>query len=140
MNSTYRITTDKEQMDFDVIHSFISNSYWAKNIPRKTLQKAIQHSLCFAVLKGQQQVGFARLVTDTATYAYLADVFILEAHRELGLSKLLMDEIIVHPDLRGLRRMVLATRDAHGLYQKYGFTALANPNIFMEVWSPNVYQ
>jgi N-acetylglutamate synthase-like GNAT family acetyltransferase len=140
MTTEYRMTTKIELMDFELIHQFLSNSYWATGIPKQTLQKAIENSLCFAVLEGTQLVGFARLITDKATYAYLADVFIVESHRGKGLSKKLMDEIIVHPDLQGLRRMVLATRDAHGLYEKYGFTELANPQTFMELWAPDVYQ
>jgi len=140
MTSEYTITTDIKKMDFDVIHEFITNSYWANGIPRKTLTKAINSSLCFAVLNKEQLIGFARVITDKATYAYLADVFILEQHQGKGLSRLLMDEIVKHPDLQGLRRIVLATRDAHGLYEKYGFTALSNPQTFMELWAPDVYQ
>lgn len=140
MSNEYRITTEINQMDFEVIHEFISNSYWAKDIPKHTLIKAMENSLCFAILSAEKLVGFARMITDKASYAYLADVFILEQYRGIGLSRVLMDDIIKHPDLQGLRRMVLATRDAHGLYEKYGFTALANPQTFMELWDPSVYQ
>jgi len=140
MVSKYRITTEIEQMDFDVIHEFLSNSYWAQGIPKETLMNAMNNSLCFAVLFENNLVGFARMITDKSTYAYLADVFILDPHRGKGLSKTLMDKIIDHPELQGLRRMVLATRDAHGLYKKYGFTPLANPHTFMELWKPDVYQ
>ncbi len=140
MQPKYRITTNIDEMDFKVIYNFISTSYWAKGIPEQTLKKAIDHSLCFAVLQGSSLVGFARMITDRATYAYLADVFIVESHRGQGLSKHLMDFMLSHLDLQGLRRIVLATRDAHGLYEKYGFAKLANPQTFMELWDPKVYQ
>ena len=140
MSQTYRITTDPSTFDFAVIHGFLSQCYWAKNIPPATLQKAIQHSLCFAVLgPAGETVGFARMITDRATFAYLADVFVLESHRNLGLGKQLIQYIDTHPDLQGLRRKVLATRDAHGLYRQFGYTELANPDTFMEVWDPQVY-
>jgi GNAT superfamily N-acetyltransferase len=128
-------------MDLDLVHSFISRSYWASGIPIDTLKKAMENSLCFGVFHEKDgQVGFARMITDKATFAYLADVFILQEHRGLGLSKQLMSEIISHPDLQGLRRMALATRDAHDLYRKFGFTSLASPETFMELWSPDVYK
>jgi GNAT superfamily N-acetyltransferase len=137
----YTLTTDQGKMDFNVIHAFISQSYWAKDIPVPTLQKAMANSLCFAaLLDSGEQVGFARVISDYATFAYLADVFVLEAHRGKGISKRLMQFIVDHPDLQGLRRTVLATADAHGLYSQYGFTALAKPENFMESWHPNIYQ
>ena len=127
-------------MDFEAIHAFIVESYWARGIPRETLKRAIENSLCFGVFAEHgEQIGFARAVTDTATFAYLADVYVLEAHRGLGLSKWLMQEILSHPGLQGLRRISLATQDAHGLYARFGFTPLANPEILMEVWNPGVY-
>ncbi|TGD74576.1 N-acetyltransferase [Mangrovimicrobium sediminis] len=136
----YRITTRVEEMDLDAIHAFITRSYWASGIPRETLVRAIANSLNFGVLGGGgEQVGFARMVTDRATFAYLADVYILEAHRGRGLSKWLMSTILEHPDLQGLRRMLLGTRDAHGLYRQFGFTALGNPEVFMQRWQPDVY-
>lgn len=136
----YRISSNSEEMDLGAIHAFISHSYWAKNINLDVQERAIKNSLCFGVFVNHvEQVGFARLITDKATYAYLADVYILEAHRGKGLSKWLMDEIMSHPDLQGLRRITLATSDAHGLYQKYRFTQLNNPDIFMEHWNPDVY-
>ena len=136
----YRISCQFSEMDFDVIHTYISRSYWAAGIPAETLQRAINNSLCFGIFSDAgEQVGFARLITDQATYAYLADVFILEAHRGKGLSKWLMQKIVDHPQLQGLRRMVLATRDAHGLYQQFGFKPLANPQTFMELWTPDTY-
>jgi GNAT superfamily N-acetyltransferase len=135
----YRITTNKKEMDRGSIHSYLTASYWAVGIPKKTVEIAIDNSLCFGVFKKNDQVGFARLVTDFATFAYLADVYILEEHRGKGLSKWLMTEIIRHPQLQGLRRIVLATRDAHSLYEKFGFKELGSPEIFMELWSPYVY-
>lgn len=137
----YRISVDRNDLDIETIHNFISKSYWAKGIPIETLKKAIDNSLCFGVFSSQGlQVGFARMITDLSTYAYLADVYVLEEHRGKGLSKWLMQEIMAHPDMQGLRRMVLATLDAHGLYKKYGFTELATPESFMENWNPKVYE
>jgi GNAT superfamily N-acetyltransferase len=137
----YKISCNKEDMNFSVIYSFISASYWAQGIPAETLKKAMQNSLCFGVFTiAGEQVGFARVVTDCATYAYLADVFILENHRGKGLSKWLMKVIVAHPELQNLRRITLVTKDAHSLYEQFGFTALANPDRFMEKWAPNVYQ
>jgi len=128
-------------MNIESIHEFITKSYWAKGIPIDILKRAISNSLCFGVFsKEEEQVGFARMITDSATYAYLADVYILEDHRGKGLSKWLMQEIMSHSDLQGLRRMTLATADAHGLYEQYGFTELAKPEVFMENWNPEVYK
>lgn len=136
----YRISNELNEMDIDVIHAFISKSYWAKDIPKSVLQKALAHSLCFGVFTNdKQQIGFGRLITDRATYAYLADVFIIDEYRGLGLGKALMTNIVSHPDLQGLRRMVLSTRDAHGLYAKFGFKPVPNPEVFMQVWQPDVY-
>jgi len=138
---TYRITTDLDDMDFSVIYGFIANSYWAKGIPEVTLRKALENSLCFGVLTGERDlVAFARMITDRATFAYLADVFVLESYRGLGLSKKMMSAILAHPDLQGLRRMMLATKDAHGLYKPFGFEAIAEPDRLMQYLRPNVYQ
>jgi len=137
----YRIRSNKSDMNIESIHEFITKSYWAKGIPIDILKRAISNSLCFGVFsKEEEQVGFARMITDSATYAYLADVYILEDHRGKGLSKWLMQEIMSHSDLQGLRRMTLATADAHGLYEQYGFTELAKPEVFMENWNPEVYK
>jgi GNAT superfamily N-acetyltransferase len=137
----YRISSIQEEMDFSVIYSFISSSYWAKDIPEITLKKAIKNSFCFAVFNSlNEQIGFARVVTDFATYAYLSDVFILQPHRGKGLSKWLIKEIIEHPELQGLRRFTLVTRDAHNLYSQFGFKSLASPELFMENWNPEVYK
>jgi GNAT superfamily N-acetyltransferase len=133
------IDTDTTRLDLDVIHGFLTTSYWSAGIPRDTLARAIEHSICFGVYVGAGQVGFARVVTDQATFAYLADVFILEPYRGQGLSKRLMEAVVSHPSLQGLRRWVLATRDAHGLYARYGFKPLAVPERFMELHNPEVY-
>jgi N-acetylglutamate synthase-like GNAT family acetyltransferase len=131
----YTISTDPEKLNIDLIHHFLSNeSYWAKGIPRQTVERSIQHSLCFGVFEQQQQVGFARVVTDYATFAWIADVFILPAYRRQGLSKWLVQTIRAHPGLQGLRRWLLATADAHQLYAQYGFTPLPHPERFMEVY------
>ena len=137
--SAYEITTDPARFDVTAIHAFLTQSYWSPGIPRSTIERAIANSLCFGAFWQGQQVGFARMVTDKATFAYLCDVYVLEAHRGQGLAQELMNHIVRHPDLQGLRRMMLATRDAHGLYAKYGFTPLAAPDRMMEVHRPNVY-
>jgi len=135
----YEITSDVGRFDTDAIHAFLSRSYWSPGVPRAVVERAIENSLCFGVLLGTAQVGFGRVITDRATFAYLADVYVLEEHRGKGLSKRLMDAVVAHPDLQGLRRMLLATKDAHTLYAKYGFEPLAAPQWMMEVHRPNVY-
>lgn len=137
---TYEISTDAQRLDLDVIHGFLSTSYWSPGIPREVVERAIANSLCFGVYaQDGGQVGFARLVTDRATFAYLADVFVLEEHRGKGVSKRLMEAIVAHPELQGLRRWTLATRDAHSLYARYGFTPIAKPDRMMERHDPEVY-
>ena len=135
----YTISTDRKRMDVDAIHAFLSHSYWSPGVPRVVVERAIENSLCFGLFHQASQVGFARVVTDKATFAYLADVYILDAHRGRGLSKWLMEVITRHEDLQGLRRFVLATRDAHGLYRQFGFTPLTNPSVMMEILRPDVY-
>ena len=136
----YLLSTAKSQLDVDVIHHFLSEeSYWAKGVPRELVEKSIAHSLCFGIYHSENMVGFARMITDHATSAYLADVFILPGHRGKGLSKWMVQCILEHPDLQGLRRMLLATRDAHGLYAQFGFTALDAPEVFMQLHRPGVY-
>ncbi len=135
----YEVTTDASRFDLDAIHAFLSATYWSRGIPRAVVERAVANSLCFGVFRDGRQVAFARVVTDRATFAYVADVFVLDAHRGKGLSRRLLDAIVAHPDLQGLRRMLLATRDAHGLYAKYGFTSLAVPERMMEVFRPDVY-
>lgn len=141
MIAGYQISSQLDDMNLSVIHGYISTSYWAKNIPIETMKTALNNSLCFGVFTHSgKQVAFARMVTDSATFAYLADVFVLPEHRGKGLSKWLMAEIISHPNLQGIRRMVLATRDAHELYKQFGFKALASPEIFMEINQPDIYR
>ena len=126
------ISTDKTKLDIAVIHCYLDKgSYWAKNIPLKVVKKSIKGSCCFGLYKNKIQVGFARVVTDHATFGYIADVFILDEYRGKGLSKWLMEEIIKHPGLQGLRRWMLATRDAHGLYAQFGFLPLDKPERIM---------
>ncbi|AXY77158.1 N-acetyltransferase [Paraflavitalea soli] len=136
----YTISTDKDTLNIPYIHQFLTTSYWAEGIPLHTVKRSIQGSLCFGVYKGQQQIGFARVISDLATYAYLADVFIDAAYRGKGLSKWLVKAILDYPDLQGLRRFELGTRDAHGLYAQFGFTPLPNPDIFMQIRNPDVYK
>ena len=133
------VDSDPERLDVAVVHGFLTDSYWAKGIPVETVRRSIRNSLCFGLYEGSRQIGFARVVTDRATFAYLADVFVLESHRGRGLALRLMDAVTSHPSLQGLRRWVLATQDAHGLYAKYGFTPLAAPERFMERHDPTVY-
>ena len=136
----FTITTDKSKMDIDVIHGYLSRSYWAQGVPRATVQKSIEGSLSFAVLHGSRQVGFARVITDKATFGYLSDVFILEEYRGKGLSKWLMEIILGHPELQNFRRFLLSTRDAHGLYRQFGFKELVSPENWMQVYNPEVYK
>lgn len=136
----YSITTDKSKIDVAFVQQFLSRSYWAENIPAEIVQRSIEGSLCFAVFHKQQQVGFARVITDAATFAYLADVFIDEAWRGKGLSRWLMEVIMSHPSLQGLRRFLLATRDAHGLYGKFGFTPLKDTAPWMQIHAPGIYK
>jgi GNAT superfamily N-acetyltransferase len=137
----FAISTDRARLDLDVIHGFLTNSYWSKGIPREIVARAIEHSLCFGVYDGTgEQVGFARVISDFATYAYVADVFVLESHRGRGLGKALMESIVQHPALQGLRRWSLSTRDAHTLYAQVGFTALKWPERYMEILRPNLYE
>lgn len=132
----YVISTDSRRLDFEVIHGYLRRSYWAPGVSRDTVERAAANSLCFGIYHGPEQVGYARVVTDRTTFAYLADVFVLETHRRRGLSKWLMECITTHPELQGLRRWMLATADAHGLYAKYGFRSLAEPERYMERRSP----
>lgn len=133
--NTYTISTDKSKLDIPVIHDYLTHrSYWAKGRSIETVMRSIEHCICFAVYDSSDKlVGFARVLTDYAVFAYLMDVFILEEHRNQGLSKLLMDAIVNHPDLQGLQRFMLATADAHTLYEKYGFTLTAIPDKIMEI-------
>jgi GNAT superfamily N-acetyltransferase len=136
----YWITTDVARFDLDLIHSFLTRSYWAEGVPREIVQRSLENSLGFALFEWERQVGFARVVTDRATFGYLADVFVLESHRGRGLASWLMEVIRAHPELQGLRRWLLVTRDAHGLYQKSGYTALASPERHMEILRGDAYK
>ncbi len=135
----FTISTERNRLNRGVIHAFLASSYWARGIPRETLDRAIDNALCFGVYDGDRQVGFARVVTDCATFAYLADVFVIESHRGRGLSKWLLEAILGHPQLQGLRRWSLATRDAHGLYEQFGFRRPANPDRLMEIVDSDIY-
>jgi GNAT superfamily N-acetyltransferase len=135
----YTISTDRTRFDVAAIHAFLARSYWSPGIPLPTVERAIAHSLAFGVFDGVEQVGFARVVTDRATFAYLADVYILEEHRGRGLGRRLVETILAHEDLQGLRRFLLATRDAHALYAEFGFKPLAAPDRMMEIHDPHVY-
>ena len=133
----YKISTDKALLDVDMIYNYLNDeSYWAQGIPREKLEKGIANSLCFGVYEGDKQVGFARVITDNATFAYLCDVFILTAFRKKGLSKWLVQTIVNHSDLQGLRRWSLATADAQGLYNQFGFTQIIKPERWMEIFTP----
>jgi GNAT superfamily N-acetyltransferase len=136
----FTISTDRDRLQTDAIHKFLSEeSYWANKRTREQTETAIKNSLPFGVYSGENQIGFARVVTDYATFAYLGDVYILEEFRGRGLSKWLMETIVDHPDLQGFRRWILATRDAHTLYEKYGFTPLKHPQRWMEKAAPDAY-
>ncbi len=139
--NNFLISDDKAKINIDVVHNYLCNeSYWAKNIPIKVVQTSIQHSFCFGIYeineqtkKVEQQIGFARVISDCATFGYLADVFIVEEYRAKGLSKWLMQTILAHPQLQGFRRWMLATLDAHGLYQQFGFLPISNPERYMRL-------
>jgi len=137
--SGYVISSDPARLDLDVIHGFIAQSYWAKGIPRQLVSRMIQNSLCWGVYHAAGQIGFARVITDKATFAYLADVFILPEHRGKGLSKALVATILAHPDLQGLRRWMLVTADAQSLYEQFGFKVVPHPERHMEIHRPGLY-
>lgn len=137
---TLRLSSEQAEMDVDAIHAYLSGeSYWARGIPRDVVERSIRNSLCFGVFDGAAQVAFTRVVTDRATYGYLCDVYVLEPYRGRGISKWMMEAVLAHPELQGLRRWGLATHDAHGLYAQFGFTPLARPERFMERTVPNPY-
>ncbi|HEU4642507.1 MAG TPA: GNAT family N-acetyltransferase [Gemmatimonadaceae bacterium] len=136
----YLISSDPARVDATAVHAFLAASYWAEGIPLETVRRSIEHSLCFGVYQGERQVGFARVITDRATFAYLADVYVLDAHRGRGLAKVLVETIMGHPALQGLRRFSLVTRDAHGLYEKFGFSVVAEPGRHMEIARPGLYR
>ena len=135
----FMVSSDAKKLDLDVVHGFLKDCYWARGIPRAVVRRSLQNSLCFGVYHGRAQVGFARVITDRATFAYLADVFVLESYRKRGLAKFMMRCIMQHPELQGLRRWSLLTRDAHQLYHQFGFKPLARPEMWMELHNPDVY-
>ena len=136
----HAISADPSRLDRSLVARFLAGSYWAKGIPQEVVDRSIENSLCFGVYAGQEQLGFARVITDFTTFAYLADVFILEGSRGKGLAVWLMEVIMGHPGLQNLRRWMLATRDAHGLYEKFGWRPLANPERIMEILDPDIYE
>ena len=135
----FHYSTDKAKLDIPYVHSFLTKSYWAQEISEALVRKSIENSLCVGIYRDGQQVGFARLITDFATFAYLADVFVDEKYRGRGVSKGLMQFILSLEFLGGLRRVILATRDAHGLYKQFGFQLLQRPDRYMEIHQPDIY-
>jgi GNAT superfamily N-acetyltransferase len=141
INKGYQISTDKNLLDFEVIHKYLNeDSYWANGMPVDVLKTAIENSVCFGVFYLQQQIGFASVITDKATFAYIGNVFVLPEFRGKGLSKWLMQTIMAHPELQGLRRWSLATADAHGLYKQFGFKEISHPDRWMEIYTPGIYK
>ncbi|MFY0254504.1 GNAT family N-acetyltransferase [Chitinophaga sp. 30R24] len=136
----YTITSDKTRFDLHAIHHYLAHeSYWSKDISLDIVAKMVKGAVCVGVFHGTAQVGFARAITDRATFAYLADVYILAPHRGKGLSKAMVRALLTHPELQGLRRWLLVTSDAHGLYSQFGFTAIPNPEKFMTLYNPDIY-
>jgi GNAT superfamily N-acetyltransferase len=134
------VTTDRSRIDLTLTHEFLTRAYWAEGIPRALVARSLEHSLPFGIFEGSAQVGFARVITDYSTFAYLADVFVVPSHRGRGLGKLLIECVLKHPDLQGLRRWMLATRDAHELYGQFGFAPLSHPERFMEIHDREIYK
>jgi GNAT superfamily N-acetyltransferase len=136
----FSISTDPARLDVQAMHEYLYKSYWAEGIPREVVAKSIEGSICFGLFDGSRQIGLARVITDKATFAYLCDVYVLEEYRGQGLSKWLMEAVCSHPELQSLRRFVLVTRDAHGLYEKFGFTRPRDPSRYMEIVRPETYK
>ncbi len=137
----YVVSDDPARLDVASVHNYLSGrSYWAPGVPRQTVERAIANSLCFGLYQGEAQVGFARVVTDRATFGYLCDVFVEEGHRGAGLGRWLVECVLAHPELQGLRRLCLMTRDAHSLYAPFGFRALPDPARYLEIHRADVYQ
>lgn len=134
------VSTDDTRLDIDLIHHFLARTYWSPGIPRDILERALANSLNFGAYAAGKQLGFARIVTDRATFAYLCDVFVVEAWRGRGVSKFIMECVMGHPELQNLRRVMLATADAHGLYRQFGFAVIARPERMMEIVAPDIYQ
>lgn len=136
----YQLSNDTARMDVAAIHAFLSTSYWSPGVPLDVVARAVRHSVCAGIFLADAQVAFGRAVTDQATFAYLADIYVLEAHRGRGLAQRIVAALLSRPELQGLRRLMLVTRDAHRLYGKYGFTALARPERVMELHRPEIYR
>ena len=137
--SKYRLSDDRAELDLDVIHGFLSQTYWSPNIPRETVERAIDGSHVVGAYDDQDQIGFARVITDHATFAYLADVFVLPGHRGKGIATAMVRHLQDHPALQGLRRWLLVTRDAQPVYARLGWTRITGPERFMERHDPDVY-
>ena len=135
-----RISADPAELDLDVVHDFVSQSYWAAGIPRSTLERALAHSICYSGFVGDRQVAFARAVTDQATFAFIADVFVVEAERGRGYGREIVQALLADPRLHGLRRLHLVTRDMHALYAQLGFVPLTEPALHMQKHDPDVYR
>ncbi|MDB5208018.1 MAG: family acetyltransferase [Flavisolibacter sp.] len=140
MKDDFTISNDKSKVNMAYVHRFLSKSYWAEGIPFDVVQRSVNGSLCFSLLYKEEQIGFARVITDEATFAHLCDVFIDENYRGKGLSKWLMEVVLAYPTLQGLRRFMLATKDAHGLYQQHGFAPLTFTDKWMHIHNPNAYK
>jgi GNAT superfamily N-acetyltransferase len=138
-NGSYTVTADRQRIDGDAVHQFLTGCFWARGVSRELVAKSIAHSLCFGLFHETAQIGFARVVTDYSTYAYLCDVYVLEAHRGKGLGKWMMAFVMEHPELRGLRRFQLVTRDAHALYSRFGFATPEHPERHMEIFHSGLY-
>ena len=139
-SSEFEISTDPARLDIGMIHDFLRTSYWAPDVPREIIEKSIQNSFCFGVYYGPQQVAFARVITDFATMAYLSDLFVIPEFRAQGISKMLVKAIVDHPRLQGLRRWLLVTLDAQGLYTQFGFKPISNPEMFMTIHHPDIHR
>lgn len=138
-NGQYSVTADRRRLDVDAVHAFLTRCFWARDISKEVVAKSIENSLCFGLFDGRLQIGFARVVTDYSTYAYLCDVYVLEEYRGKGLGKWMMDYVMKHPELQGLRRFQLVTRDAHSLYTRFGFAVPKDPERQMEIFHPGLY-
>ena len=134
----FTISTDKARLDFETIVAFLARAYWAQGRTREVIARSIEHSICFGMYDGDRQIGFARVISDGATFAYLCDVYIAEEYRGRGLGKWFMSVILAHPELQGLRRWMLATRDAHDFYRQFGWSELKSPGRYMEIFNPPV--
>jgi ribosomal protein S18 acetylase RimI-like enzyme len=134
------VSTDPARLDVDAVHAFLTRSYWAAGIPREVVERSLRNSLCFGLYEGGKQVGLARVITDHATFAYLCDVYVLESHRGRGLGRWLMSCVMAHPEMEGLRRINLVTRDAHALYRPFGFVTPPQPENYLELRKPDIYK